>query len=276
MLSWLSHASALHWPFGSRDWKNKLRRKGQEQRTTSSDTEERRADVLLAAWAFALIMDVWCRPLTCRLFFFPHLSLTLECGGTVSDLCQVNRKDMRNPYAVDAPHFSLMSTSTRPHTTHINLLTGPSILSLSDTDTHHLWRLRVEDSPAGSAEWQGTDGGVQRPPVPKLYLSTAHLHRWGERYAATTAIRALQNITLTEMHVWASAPNVPLIVWNFFLVTPEQLLSQSANLQDEPVEAEMHNCWSVFLTISKPVVTKRSSLTHRILESLLLWRPLVL
>lgn len=102
-LSWLSHVSAFHWPSGSRVWKNKLRRKGQEQRTTSSSREERCADALTAAWPFALIMDVWCR----RFFFraeTEQVSLTLECGGTVSNLCQVNQEERRNPNAVAAPH----------------------------------------------------------------------------------------------------------------------------------------------------------------------------
>lgn len=112
-LSWLSHVSAFHWPSGSRVWKNKLRRKGQEQRTTSSSREERCADALTAAWPFALIMDVWCR----RFFFqaeTEQVSLTLECGGTVSNLCQVNQEERRKPYAVAAPHF----TSTSTYHTH--------------------------------------------------------------------------------------------------------------------------------------------------------------
>lgn len=107
-LSWLSPASALHWPFSSRVWKNKLRRKGQEQRPTSRDTGERRADVLPAAWPFALTMDVSCR-LAHTIFSRAEsrpLSLTLECGGTVSHLCQVDREDTRNP-SCQLPH--------RPH-----------------------------------------------------------------------------------------------------------------------------------------------------------------
>lgn len=96
--AWLSRVSVFHWPLGSR--KNKLRGKGQEQRTTSNNTEERCADELTAAWPFALIVDVWCRWFTYRCFFFraetEQVSLTLECGGTVSNLCQVNQEEIKN------------------------------------------------------------------------------------------------------------------------------------------------------------------------------------
>lgn len=72
-------------------------------------------------------------------------------------------------------------------------------------------------SPAGGAEWNRTNGGVQRPPVPKLHLSAAHLHRWGERYATSAAIRALRNIKwYQDRNACVSlCSNFLLIVWNF-------------------------------------------------------------
>lgn len=163
-LSWLSRVSTFHWPLGGCVWKNKLRRKGREQRTTSSNTEERCADAAAATWAFALIMDGWCR----RFASFSQaetekVSLTLECGRTVSDLCQVNQEKKRETLCRGCPPTACQ----RPHTTHIKhvLLTWPSTLPLSDTGTqcgqrHCFWLPRSEYSPVGRAEWLRTDGGV--------------------------------------------------------------------------------------------------------------------
>lgn len=109
-LSWLSPSSALHWPFSSRVWKNKERRKGQEQRPAAA-TQER--DVLMCCLLPDPLHWFW----TCHAdlhthFFFSRaetqpLSLTPECGGTVPHLCQVDREDTRNP-SCQLPH--------RPHT----------------------------------------------------------------------------------------------------------------------------------------------------------------
>lgn len=95
--------------FGKINWGEKVRSRGRQAATQKRD--------LLMCWLLPdplLIMDVWYRRFTYRRFFFwaetEQVSLTLECGGTVSSLCQVNQEERRKPYNVAAPRF--MSTST--------------------------------------------------------------------------------------------------------------------------------------------------------------------
>lgn len=145
---------------------------------------------------------------TCHADFFPGRD-----PGVVSDPGMWRDSVIPLPGRPRRHEESFMSTSTQ--TTHINLLpSSHRQTSIHRGQRHHLWRLRVEHSPAGCAEWDRTDGGVQRPPVPKLHLSAAHLHRWGERYA-TSADKSLGKYQVTEMPVWAYVPNFLLIVWNF-------------------------------------------------------------
>lgn len=119
-LSWLSRPSALHWPFSSRVWKNKLRRKGQEQRTASSNTEERRADVLPAAWAFALIMDVWCRPFTCRLNFFPRQRLDIcLLPWNAEGQCQSSARSTAKTWGI--PMLWMLRTSHSCQLPHVRI-----------------------------------------------------------------------------------------------------------------------------------------------------------
>lgn len=222
-------------PWAGRIWKNKLRRKGQGQKTTSSNTHKRCADAAAGAatWAFAQIMNVWCRRFTYRPFFFwaetEQVSLTLECGGTVLDLCQVNQEKKGG----NLMPWLLLTSYQRPHTTHKTCASHvtfhpPAVRKRGQR--HHFWRLRSEYSPAGRAEWLRTDGGVQRSPVPKLHLSTAHLHRWGEKYF--NCDKRFNNcrvpwsvLYFTETHAWSSLTGPNFDCSEFFWLRPTASLT---------------------------------------------------
>lgn len=199
----LSPASALHWPFNSRVWKNKLKRKGQEQRPTSSDTEERRADVLPAAWPLALIMDVSCRLAHTRAETWP-LSLTWNVEGQC--------------------HTSARSTAKTREILHVNFHTdhtpkSSSILPPSDIDTS--WSAPSSLTAEGGVltrwmcwvKWNRWRSSV--PSCPKASPLGSASVQVGRKVRYFNCDKSLGKYQMTEMPAWAYVPNFLLIVWNF-------------------------------------------------------------
>lgn len=233
-LSWLSRASALHWPFGSRVWKNKLRRKGQEQRPTSNDTEERRADVLPAAWPFAPIMDVWCR--LAHTLFFPDRNPTSVSGhgmwrDSVGPLPGQPRRheeslccgcsSLHVNFHSDHTHKSSSRTFHPPTVRHrYASWSAPSSLT-AEGGVLTRWTCRVK-----SNRWRSS--GPSCPKASPLGSASAQV---GRKVRYLNCDKSLGKYQVTEMPVWAYVPNFLLIVWIFSGSTPTASLTACKSLR---------------------------------------------